>query len=125
MKNFLQSLARKFVHILFINKHLHLLILKSIYQSASSSLIKSLPFSITTLPQSRIYEIPFSTQDFSFNFSYFLAKMSDVTVHLMSGSKCDISPIVGMRVSPDSRLPPIAHDHMGPEVISLSDYSFE
>lgn len=47
--------------------------------------------------------------------------MGDSTVHLVSDSESDISSAAGIRLSSNSHLSPLAHDRMGPKVISLSD----
>lgn len=49
--------------------------------------------------------------------------MSESNVNLVNDSESNTYYVVGMWASPDSHLPPLAHDRMGKEVISLSDDS--
>lgn len=49
--------------------------------------------------------------------------MSDNTINLVSESERNNSSAMGMGTSLDSHLPPLSHDHMGQEVISLFDNS--
>lgn len=49
--------------------------------------------------------------------------MSNNVVSLVSDNESDTSSILGMKISLNSHLLPISHDHLKPEVISLTNDS--
>lgn len=45
--------------------------------------------------------------------------MSDIPIHILSDSESEVSSAAGIGVSPDSPALSLAHDRMGPEILSL------
>lgn len=119
LKNILQLLTFKFIHIHFIIKHIHLLFFESINQNDYSSLIRIFSFLHLLCFFTLKYLGTFINSRFYFNISNFLVRMGDNVVNLASDYECDTSFAARMGTFPDSYLPPLAHDCTDQKVIPL------
>lgn len=82
---------------------------------------KSLPLSIYSASSISPNQVPSSIELLSFIISYFLVRMSDITINLVNNTVSDISPTLGIGESLDYHVPPLIHDHVGHKEISLYD----
>lgn len=108
----------------FLKKRLRSLFLESINQRDPQCFAQSFCLS-SSYPTSSISsnQIPSLTQVFIFSVSCFLVSMSGNTVNLMSDYEGETFLASRMRISPYSRIPPLDHNPLEPEVMHLSDDS--